>query len=98
MSEQAAKEVQQAIKNRLEGFSIELGCAPGHVRPGDLIEAVIAGTGLPSREPVSKVFGDWTYDYSDLGGIDKLWTKIKPILQERICALYVKGTIRYGSW
>lgn len=79
-------------------YTIELDCPPDGTRPGHLIEAVIEGTGLPSREPVSKVFGNWTWDYADVPGIAELWSKIQPILKERITVLYGRNLIRYGSW
>ena len=76
--------------------TIELDCAPGGTRPGHLIEDVIKGLDLPLREPVSKVFGEWTWDYSDVP--ETTWEKAKPILEQRITALYNEGRIRYGSW
>jgi hypothetical protein len=76
--------------------TIELDCAPGNPRPGDLIEGVIKDTGLPVREPVAKFFGQWTWDYRDIP--EEQWLKAKPILKERISALYYQGAIRYGSW
>jgi hypothetical protein len=79
-------------------YTIELDCPPGGTRPGDLIGGVIAGTGLPDREPVSKVFGNWTWDYSDVSEISDLWPKIKDTLEQRITALHHSGKIRYGSW
>jgi len=82
------------------GFSghqtIELDCPPGFPRPGDLIEGVIKDTGLPLREPVSKVFGEWTWDYADIP--EEQWKKAQVILAERIAALYNTNVIRYGSW
>jgi len=76
--------------------TIELDCPPGHPRPGDLIDYVIAGTGLPKRETVSRVFGNWKWDYNDIP--EEKWKEIQPILGERIRNLYEKGIIRYGSW
>ena len=76
--------------------TIELDCAPGYPRPGDLIEGVIKDTGLPQRETVSRLFGEWTWDYSDID--PKVWLTAKPILKERITKLYNDGLIRYGSW
>ncbi|MFI5222767.1 MAG: hypothetical protein ACHQX3_00755 [Nitrospirales bacterium] len=75
--------------------TIDLDCAPGWPRPGDLIAGVIKDTGLPEREPVSKVFGNWQWDYSDLE-VD--WAAVQAIIKPRIEALYHSGTIRYGSW
>lgn len=76
--------------------TIELDCAPGGLRPGHLIADVIAGLGLPEREPVSKVFGNWTWDYSDIP--TEVWQKVNPELEKRISALYNSGKIRFGSW
>lgn len=76
--------------------TIELDCPPGPVRPGDLIEGVITGTILPLKPEVSRFFGNWTWDYSEIP--ERQWEEIQPILAERINALYDKGVIRYGSW
>jgi len=84
------KEEKKLIK------TIELDCPPGHPRPGDLIDGVIEGTGLPKKETVSRFFGNWTWDYSEIP--DEEWKRIRPILKERITRLYELGVIRYGSW
>jgi hypothetical protein len=76
--------------------TLELDCPPGLPRPGDLYPAVIRGTGLPTREPVLKFFGNWTWDYRDIPA--KKWAKAQPALKERIEKLYNDGYIRYGSW
>ena len=76
--------------------TIELDCQPGNPRPGDLIAGVIEGTGLPKREAVSKLFGNWMWDYKDID--EKKWLAIKETLKERVTKLYNAGVIRYGSW
>lgn len=76
--------------------SIELDCAPGNPRPDSYIAEVIEGTGLPAREPCSKFFGNWRWDYSDIDSA--VYVAAQPILKERITALYTKRRIRYGSW
>ena len=76
--------------------SIELDCAPGEPRPGDLIAGVIKGTGLMEKETESRLFGNWRWDYSEVS--DDEWEKIRPVLKERIKRLYDNGIIRYGSW
>jgi hypothetical protein len=82
--------------------TIELDCAPGYPRPGDLIPAVVAGTILESMttpEFIDKhrpFFGNATYDYSAV--TDDEWLEVKPTIQERVEALYSRGSIRYGSW
>lgn len=75
--------------------TVELDCPPGGIRPGDLIEDVLKGTGLPVRAPVYKVFGNWCWDFSDH---KETFEAAKPVLKERIETLYHSGTIRYGSW
>lgn len=40
--------------------TIEPDCAPGGIRPSDLIAGVIEGTGLAEKEPDSKMFGNFT--------------------------------------
>lgn len=76
--------------------TIELDCPPGDPRPGDLIADVIKDTILPLKDPVSRVFGNWTWDYTEIP--EQEWNAIKPILAQRITALYNAGVIRYGSW
>ena len=76
--------------------TIELDCAPGYPRPDDLIKGVIEGTGLESRDDVSRIMGNFTWDYSDVSS--EVWAKARLILKKKITELYNKGTIRYGSW
>jgi hypothetical protein len=76
--------------------TIELDCAPGGIRPGDLIGGVIEGTGLELQDTVGRFFGNWTWNYEDVS--PEVWEAAKPTLKERIVALYNSGAIRYGSW
>jgi len=76
--------------------TIELDCPPGYPRPGDLFEEVIAGTLLPLREPVAKLFGCWTWDYGDVP--EATWQDAQQVVGPRIEALHARGVIRWGSW
>jgi hypothetical protein len=76
--------------------TIELDCAPGALRPDALIADVIKDTGLPLRESVSRFFGNYTWDYSDID--PETWNTANPTIKTRIEALYNLGAIRYGSW
>ena len=76
--------------------TIEIDCAPGALRPGDLIAGVIEGTGLLLKESSGRFFGNWTWDYSDVD--PEVWIKANPVLKERLTKLYNSGTIRYASW
>ena len=75
--------------------SIKLDCAPGALRPGDLIEGVLKGTGLKANQPVSKLFGNWVWEFDKT---DIEWKKIVKVISDRIKSLYNQGLIRYGSW
>lgn len=77
--------------------TIELDCAPGPLRPWDLIVGVCEGTNLPvTNDPVPCFFGMavWGFD------IDRtVWEEqIQPVIKPRIEELYHKGVIRYGRW
>lgn len=76
--------------------SIEIDCAPGYPRPGDLIDSVIEGTGLPKKKSCLRFFGNWVWEYNEIS--DEKWAEIQPIIKERLTKLYNSGTIRYASW
>jgi hypothetical protein len=76
--------------------TIEIDCPPGYPRPGDLIEAVIKDTGLPTRETTSRLFGCWEWDYNDVPA--EMWKKVQPTLKERLTKLCNDGICRYCSW
>ncbi len=76
--------------------SVELDCAPGSLRPGDLIGGVLHGLEIEVKEPTSMSFGNWTWRFDDIP--DERWLEIKPVLKERVIKLYNSGIIRYGSW
>lgn len=82
--------------------TIELDCAPGGIRPGELISHVVQGTSLenlPQAQPdaaVSKLFGNWMWVFPDV--TDEEWTRVQAITSERIKKLHADGVIRYGSW
>jgi hypothetical protein len=82
--------------------TIELDCAPGALRPGDLISAVVQGTPLEGRaeaQPeasVSRVFGNWTWSFPNISS--EVWEQCRAVTKSRIEALYNQGVIRYGSW
>lgn len=76
--------------------TIELDCAPGFPRPGDLIEGVLKNTGIEPVETCSRLMGNWIWDFNDVD--QELWDKANPTIQKRVKALYHEGSIRYGSW
>jgi hypothetical protein len=75
--------------------TIELDCEPMSPRPDSYIDEVLEGTGLTAEEPISKSFGNWTWEFSVS---DEKWNELVPLLKARISALYYSGRIRYGSW
>ena len=78
--------------------TIELDCAPGAPRPGDLLPAVIKGLDIDKdpEDTVGRLFGEWTWDFAEVS--DERWKEVQPVLKERITQLFHRGTIRYGSW
>ena len=76
--------------------TIDIDCAPGFPRPGDLIGEVIKDTGLPTRDTGRRLFGNWTWDYSDID--PEIWKKANPVIAERLKKLYNTGRCRYCSW
>jgi hypothetical protein len=72
-----------------------LDCAPGASRPA-YIAQVLQGSGLTVREPVSRVFGCWTWRYDEVAV--EVWTAAVPVLRQNIITLYRRGHIRYGAW
>lgn len=79
-------------------YTIELDCAPGWPRPGDLLPDVLAGTGitLDAEKPQSMFFGNWVWEIPQ----DQVlkYEIARPTIISRIQALYGAGRIRYGSW
>ena len=77
--------------------TVELDCPPGATRPDDLIGGVVEGLRQTPPPVVSKAFGCWTFDFSDVDAAawQQLWL---PTIEKRIVALYNSGAIRYGRW
>lgn len=94
MTQEALAAVKAAVTAMEQ--SIELDCAPGGIRPGDLIAGVLEGTGIPVRDPVSKFFGNWVWTFQDVS--PERWKEAQAITKPRVEALYHGGLIRYGSW
>lgn len=79
-------------------YTIELDCAPGYIRPGDLLSGVLEGTGitLDPKKPQSMFFGNWEWRIPDEQ--IETYLKVRDTIKERITKLYNNGDIRYGSW
>ena len=75
---------------------IVLDCRPGLPRPGDLLPAALEGTSLQVQPPVSKLFGEWTWDYSHVPQEQYRDNVVK--LSSNIRRLHRDGEIRFGSW
>ena len=76
--------------------TIEIDCAPMTARPDSYLPQVLEGTRIEPRDPVSKFFGCWMWDFSDIPfGV---WQDALPIISERLRKLYHRGCIRYASW
>lgn len=101
MSEVMLPEPSQDQGDRYNNFSIELDCAPGGIRPNDLIGGVLTDTGLEVSDfdTAPPFFGHQTWRLKASAGKDELFTSIhNDIIKSRVEALYNEGFIRYGSW
>lgn len=79
--------------------TIEIDCAPGMPRPDEHLPGILKDTCLEAyshKEPISKFFGNWMWDFSEIN--PECWESCKPLIKERIIKLYNNGWIRYGSW
>ena len=86
---------------RLEKFSIEIDCAPGYPRPGDLFPAVLAETGLTVEDfkNTTKWFGHWTWVLKEGNPErDTLFTRNRAVFRSRLTKMYEAGYARYVSW
>jgi hypothetical protein len=82
-------------------YSIELDCAPGNPRPGDLIEGVLKGTKLKIEdfETAPPFFGHQTWVLKESANKDQIFNRHKyNTIKPRIEELYLSGYIRYGTW
>lgn len=79
-------------------LSIELDCAPGGLRPNDLLPCVIEGLGitLDPENTVMRLFGNWKWMIPQEQRIEYL--KVRDEVARRIKTMYESGMIRYGSW
>jgi hypothetical protein len=74
---------------------IFLDCPPGEPRPGDLMPALLKGTGLPLREDIGRLFGHWVWDYRDIP--QGVWNAAVPLIERRMIRLFNAGIIRAGA-
>jgi hypothetical protein len=81
----------------VETWTIDLDCAPGSLRPGDLLPGVLEGLNIKKdpEDTVVRFFGNWRWEFKTS---KKKYERIKPIIKERITSLYNSSIIRYGSW
>jgi hypothetical protein len=75
---------------------IELDCAPLGPRPDSYIITVVSSLNIPIKEPISKFFGCWKWDFSHVS--DEIWNASLPVIKTRIINLHSKHAIRYGRW
>jgi hypothetical protein len=86
----------EGTKTKKRYQEIVLDCPPGFPRPDDLLPAALEGTSLQIKPAVSKIFGAWTWDYSDVPENEYKTNLMK--LKANITRLFRQGEIRYGSW
>ena len=79
-------------------YTIDLDCAPGPIRPNQLLPGILEDTGIiiDPEQTVSRLFGNWQWEIPEEQS--ELYEKVRETIKDRITALYNKGFIRYGSW
>ena len=91
----SAQRPEHSVQQKPPQF-IVLDCRPGLPRPGDLLPAALKGTSLKVQPPVSKMFGEWTWDYSHIP--EQEFRENIAKLSSNIRKLHRDGEIRFGSW
>ena len=84
------------MESEIREQTIELDAPPGRTRPDALLVDVLKGTGIEPREPVSRFFGCWTWDYTDVPA--EVWDAANPTIAARCKALFHSGAVRFASW
>ncbi len=84
------------VETTIHKYVLELDCAPGLPRPGDLLPGVLKGTKLKLDRPSSMFFGNWAWVIP--AEQEALYEKNRNKIAKRIKALYEVGAIRYGAW
>jgi hypothetical protein len=74
--------------------TLEIDCAPGGIRPGEVLERVSEGTKLQPKEPNGMAFGNWIWHYDEMD--DESWEEAKKIIFPRLKEAYEQGVIRYA--
>jgi hypothetical protein len=79
-------------------YTIELDCAPGGIRPNDLLPGVLKDTGITidPDNTVSRFFGNWKWEVPNEQ--TQAYEAVRETVKDRIETLYHSGVIRYGSW
>jgi hypothetical protein len=75
---------------------IEIDCPPGNPRPDVIYRSAIKNTGLIEKQPESKTFGCWTWNYDEVPADQ--WNTLRKVIGTKLKLYYDAGTIRYGSW
>ena len=82
-----------------EDFFIVIGCAPGIIRPNNILENILAKYNdllITDFEITSKNFGDWTFHIKE--DKEEIFNKYLSEIIEKLQELYNKNTIRYAEW
>lgn len=78
--------------------TIEIDCAPGNLRPGDVMKSMIEELELPFKykETSGRLFGNWTWTFNEFNEED--WRAIQKKVGPYLTKCWEKGTVRYASW
>ena len=90
--------MEENKKELSENFSLEIDCAPGGIRPDDILPSALNETEMKEEdfEITSKVFGNWTF--IPLKEKEELYKTSQSKIAENLKSIYGSGRIRYASW
>lgn len=77
-------------------LTVEIDCAPGTARPDSYFRVICEDLGIEYFEPVSRLFGNWTWVMPDLTEEQK--KVYDEFVGNYLKGLYERGRIRYASW
>lgn len=101
MTEEQRKPEYVTKGERFQHYSIEIDCAPGFPRPGDLFPGVLHNTGLTvdDFDNTARLFGHWTWVLKEGDPKrDELFTLKRPLFKQRLTEIYEAGYARFVSW
>ncbi|NLX12550.1 MAG: hypothetical protein GXY44_02715 [Phycisphaerales bacterium] len=72
---------------------VEMFFTLGDSSAKEIMDQIIAGTGVMVPEPEIRIFASWRFKFCDVA--PDVWERIQPVIYERIANLHDKGKVRF---